>query len=365
LKINTTDKAGHDALSTSEAPAEQPGGIQLDESNSDSVEDNNNAEDSPEWAEATVVVTGSNTGKPLTLILQAGQQGLWDLPWNEDDLRHFKRVLIPDVELAKLSNASALERLSMAYARLVANSRNALKDRLSVKDNGMLEKLLESGETIFAISKHPSISLLPSDTDFEPDWRTLLYFRGLTDLNALTEQSKRLFKDTMILYHELRNYGHLKPVEQRTKRYVMATNISHLIHNSRALKTWLDQLFDIDNAWRHGGLLTTNTITQKVQPDPEEPEEAHDVATCLEVTDHHIILALDTGLISIFNHNGQHLRSLHGHTGGVWAIAIYGEILVSGSVDREVRVWDIVTGYVLNVILGKSKMRHTNSYIYL
>jgi WD40 repeat protein len=364
LKINTTDKAGQDALSTSEAPAEQPGGIRLDGSHSDSAEDNNNAKDSPEWAEATVVVTSSTTDKPSSLIPQARQQGLWDLPWNEDDLRHFKRVLIPDIKRhTKLSNASALERLSMAYARLVAKSRDAMSDRLSFTDNRILERLQEYGTAIFVISGHPGISRLPSDANFVPDWRTLLHFRALTDLNALTEDSKQLFKEMMILYHKLSNYGHLEPAKQKfEKRYPVVTN---LLVKSHRLQMGLDQLFDIDNAWRHGGLLTTSTITQKVQTDPEEPEEAHDVATCLEVTETYIILALDTGTISIFNHNGKHLRSLHGHTGGVWATAIYGDILVSGSVDREVRVWDIVTGYVLNAILGKSKIHHTNSYIYL
>jgi hypothetical protein len=349
LKINTTERAGQDPLLSPEVPAERPGGIQLDESNPDSVEDNDNAENPPDWAEATVVVTGSNVGKLSTTIPQARQQGRWDLPWNEDDLKHFKRVLIPDVELAKLSNASALERLSMAYARLVVNSRNALKDRLSVEDNGMLENLSESGETLFAISKHPSINLLPSDTDFEPDWRTMIHSRALTGLDTLTQQSKLLFKETMILYHELRNYGHLKRIEQSINRSVVSIYISHLIQNSRALKTRLDQLFDIDNAWRHGGLLTTNTITQKVQSNPEEPEEAHEVATCLKVTEAYIILALDTGTISIFNHNGKHLRNLRGHSAGVWALAIYGEILVSGGVDRDVCIWNINTGYVLEI----------------
>jgi hypothetical protein len=346
LKINTTGEGGQDALSTSEAPAEQPGGIQLNESNSDSAEDNNNAKDLPEWAEATVVVTGSNTGKPSTLIPQARQQGLWDLPWNEDDLKHFKRVLIPDSELhARLSNASALERLSMAYTRLEAKSRIAVKDRPFISYNNFLEALLIYGANIFGISKHPSVSLLPSNADFEPDWRTVLHFRALTEFDALTEESKQLFKEMMILYHELRNYGHLKPVEHKwTKRYAMVTN---LIVNSRALKTWFDQLFDIDYAWKHGGLLTTRYITQKVGSDPEKPEEGQGIATCLKVTENYIIFSLDSGIIWIFDHMGTPIRSLHGHTMGVWAFAVYGDIIVSGSLDRDVRVWNIETGYVL------------------
>jgi hypothetical protein len=87
------------------------------------------------------------------------------------------------------------------------------------------------------------------------------------------------------------------------------------IAKSKALKTWLDQLFDIDYAWKHGGLLTARYISQKVEPGLEEPEEAPDVAICLEVTEKSIIFDLDSGTISIFDHNSKHLRSLHGHTG--------------------------------------------------
>jgi hypothetical protein len=93
-------------------------------------------------------------------------QGVWDLPWNEDDLMHFKRVLIPDFELhERLSNASALEWLSMAYARLEAKSRNAVRDRLLNSDDNLLKALLEYGENIFGIAKHLSVSLLPRDVD--------------------------------------------------------------------------------------------------------------------------------------------------------------------------------------------------------
>jgi hypothetical protein len=74
----------------------------------------------------------------------------------------------------------------------------------------ILERLLESAESIFQISKHPSINLLPTDAGFASDWKTILSFQALTNLDALAEQSKQLFKETMILYHELKNYGHLK-----------------------------------------------------------------------------------------------------------------------------------------------------------
>jgi F-box and WD-40 domain protein CDC4 len=109
--------------------------------------------------------------------------------------------------------------------------------------------------------------------------------------------------------------------------------VIEVIAKSKALKNWLDQLFGIDYAWKRGGLLIARYISRKVEPGPEEPEMAHDAAICLEVTEKYIVFALDIGTISIFDYNSKHVRSLRGHTGGVWAIAVYGDILVSGSTD--------------------------------
>lgn len=51
---------------------------------------------------------------------------------------------------------------------------------------------------------------------------------------------------------------------------------------------------------------------------------------------------------------GQELRSLVGHTGGVYAIAFSpdGKSLVSGSNDNTARVWDLTTGKELRVLRG-------------
>jgi F-box and WD-40 domain protein CDC4 len=39
--------------------------------------------------------------------------------------------------------------------------------------------------------------------------------------------------------------------------------------------------------------------------------------------------------------NGRLMRKLEGHEGGVWALQYWGRVLVSGSTDRSVRVWDV------------------------
>jgi hypothetical protein len=108
----------------------------------------------------------------------------------------------------------------MACARFVTKSQDAMPSRPSATDKWttghlsiILERLLESAESILQISKHPSINLLPANAGFVSDWKTILSFQESTKLDALVEQSKQLFQEIMILYHELRNYSHLKPVE--------------------------------------------------------------------------------------------------------------------------------------------------------
>lgn len=101
------------------------------------------------------------------------------------------------------------------------------------------------------------------------------------------------------------------------------------------------QRYQVETAWRTGGHVDTRQIT---------PDQG--VVTSLHLTPNYIIVALDNAKIHVFDTEGRHLRCLQGHVMGVWAMVPYGDTLVSGGCDRDVRVWDLSTGVAQHMLRG-------------
>ncbi|MCJ1478163.1 hypothetical protein MMC13_006839 [Lambiella insularis] len=97
----------------------------------------------------------------------------------------------------------------------------------------------------------------------------------------------------------------------------------------------------VEAAWRKGGQMTARHIT---------PDQG--VVTSLHLTKKYIVVALDNAKIHIFNTKGDHQRTLAGHVMGVWAMVPWGDILVSGGCDRDVRVWNMATGASVHTLRG-------------
>jgi F-box and WD-40 domain protein CDC4 len=91
----------------------------------------------------------------------------------------------------------------------------------------------------------------------------------------------------------------------------------------------------VETAWRSGGVCDARQIT---------PDQG--VVTSLHLTKKYIVVALDNAKIHVFDVNGYHQKTLQGHVMGVWAMVPWGDLLVSGGCDRDVRVWNLATGYV-------------------
>ena len=72
----------------------------------------------------------------------------------------------------------------------------------------------------------------------------------------------------------------------------------------------------------------------------------HGVVTTLCMSEKYIIVGLDNSNIRVFDEDGKFQITLTGHETGVWAMVIVGEDhLVSGGCDRDMRLWDLTTGY--------------------
>lgn len=102
----------------------------------------------------------------------------------------------------------------------------------------------------------------------------------------------------------------------------------------RVLKRWMDSSY---NPKRY--TLQTGEILN--------------VVTCLQLDEDKIAAGSNTNQILIYNTSTGSLRhTLKGHTGGVWAMKFYKNILASGSTDRTVRIWNLDTGRCTHVFKG-------------
>lgn len=100
------------------------------------------------------------------------------------------------------------------------------------------------------------------------------------------------------------------------------------------------QRYMVETAWRNGGSCDARQIT---------PDQG--VVTSLHLTKKYIVVALDNAKIHVFDTVGDHQKTLQGHVMGVWAMVPWGDLLVSGGCDRDVRVWNLASGYVFELYI--------------
>ncbi|PSK35012.1 F-box/WD repeat-containing protein 7 [Elsinoe australis] len=132
----------------------------------------------------------------------------------------------------------------------------------------------------------------------------------------------------------------------RSKSLDRASSISGSSRTKRRPKAMtyrshFKQKYQVETAWRAGGHVDQRQIT---------PDQG--VVTSLHLTDRYIIVALDNAKIHVFDTEGRHLKCLQGHVMGVWAMVPWGDTLVSGGCDRDVRVWDMSTGRAVHMLRG-------------
>ncbi|KAI9700162.1 MAG: hypothetical protein M1820_006944 [Bogoriella megaspora] len=130
----------------------------------------------------------------------------------------------------------------------------------------------------------------------------------------------------------------LQPPDLARTRSLDRAQTTRLRRRPKAMsyRSHFKQRYQVETAWRTGG---------HVQPRQIQPDQG--VVTSLHLTDKYIVVALDNAKIHVFDTEGQHQRTLQGHVMGVWAMVPWGDTLVSGGCDRDVRVWNMANGCVI------------------
>jgi F-box/WD-40 domain protein 7 len=83
--------------------------------------------------------------------------------------------------------------------------------------------------------------------------------------------------------------------------------------------------------------------------------KGHDdhVITCLQFCGNRIVSGSDDNTLKVWSAiTGKCLRTLVGHTGGVWSSQMSGGTIISGSTDRTLKVWDAETGNCIHTLNG-------------
>lgn len=77
------------------------------------------------------------------------------------------------------------------------------------------------------------------------------------------------------------------------------------------------------------------------------------VITCLQFYGNRILSGSDDTTLKVWSAvTGKCLRTLVGHSGGVWSSQMVNDLVISGSTDRTLRVWNARTGQCLKVLAG-------------
>ncbi|KAI5787341.1 WD40-repeat-containing domain protein [Pyronema domesticum] len=184
-------------------------------------------------------------------------------------------------------------------------------------------------------------SLLSDDLTWKKLCEKHSYYRRLSGTTAMHAAAATANHDAFL-------YGSTTPRESSYSSNSFTSEISpqYRIDKVRrpkatSYKSHFKQRYMVETAWRTGGKIIAKHIT---------PDQG--VVTSLHLTPDYIVIALDNAKIHVFDADGQVLKTLTGHVMGVWAIVPWGNTLVSGGCDRDVRVWDMETGYCKTVLRG-------------
>lgn len=245
------------------------------------------------------------------------------------------------------SNLSSQADKFSVLSSLVANLNNG-----STEVNALLFQLLQKTDKktlsalysmLFNVLKKDLITTLPAEITN----KILLNFDHINLLNCIQVSKKwsnvishypelwknLIFKENLITSEE--EYLDDFELIKKNRLDLSEEKIPKLIYQRRLLihKRWMDTNY---KPKKH--ILSGDSLN---------------VITCLQFDKDKIVAGSNANQIIIYDtETGKLLKTLHGHSGGVWAMKFYKNTLASGSTDRSVRIWDIERGVCTHIFRG-------------
>lgn len=188
------------------------------------------------------------------------------------------------------------------------------------------------------------ISLLPKELALH----VLSYLQPKDLLRAAqTCRSWRFLADDNLLWKD------------KCKQATIITKSSSLSLSDKPRRGRTGNMPKIASAWK-AAFMRHNTIETNWRSNPIRTPKilnGHDdhVITCLQFCGNRIVSGSDDNTLKVWSAvTGKCLRTLIGHTGGVWSsqMSSEGNIIISGSTDRTLKVWDAETGLCKHTLFG-------------
>ncbi|KAJ1525042.1 hypothetical protein ONE63_009888 [Megalurothrips usitatus] len=99
--------------------------------------------------------------------------------------------------------------------------------------------------------------------------------------------------------------------------------------------------------------IEMNWRTKPIRTPKELKGHDDHVITCLQFSGNRIVSGSDDNTLKVWSlTTGRCVRTLVGHTGGVWSSQMSGNTIISGSTDRTLKVWDADSGACIHTLCG-------------
>lgn len=184
------------------------------------------------------------------------------------------------------------------------------------------------------------ISLLPRELALQ-----VLSYLGPKDLlrAAQTCRSWRYLADDNLMWKtKCKEVGILDEIKT-DERPLRRGRVGNMPPMASIWKACYMRHYTIEMNWRSRPIRTPKVL------------KGHDdhVITCLQFCGNRIVSGSDDNTLKVWSAvTGRCLRTLVGHTGGVWSSQMSDNIIISGSTDRTLKVWDANSGECLHTLYG-------------